>query len=953
MDKNSGKENNISPDDILKALDRFGNGSKTPSPVEEDRDDPLVPGRLSFLEDPLGTQRLSFISADGSEIDSDYSSASSVVHLSEEQKNLEQEWEVLFGSTTYYTKIRQHALDGKLRFCKFRSVCWKVFLECLPDRKDEWITKTAKLRNDYVKFKNNCLFDPNKEKNEDMDLSVFNPLSQEEASPWKQYFVDNELKSTIKQDLDRLSPEIEFFQQSKVKEMMLNILFCHAKKNEALSYKQGMHELLAPIVYVLTEDAMIYQHIEGSSLGMAKVLMDPKYLEHDAFALFVQLMDQTETWYLQIPVKGLPERNKFLDPHVEPFTDQEIIPSTAIVKKLNRIQEHMLRKYDPELWVHLKNLDITPQVYGLRWIRLLFGREFPMDDVLVLWDALFADGPMLDLVDYIYISMLKAIRNKLLSGSYSVCIGYLMKFPRVYDDVFRYVKTALTMRENKPSSSRSSPRSSRPSDSHPMDSSGTLAPRKGPNRPQSAFTSFTKRYQQFIEPTRPASVKPAGKTVSHQTSSVNNSAETEEELIFKSLRPARPASVPAPELRERTDSGSHSTGSGKSLKSLSNPLKGKLMARPRTRSRIEYDELAQDHERLQKQVSSLKSELDKMQGLYLYCGRKMDSYVDLLQDELTKEEDCVRDIVYLCLAGLKQVRDLLKGTLAFRGSTIETECDFMEIDNNIASRLEIPPQNQQKDSEIPENLPVPMMANFGHFENSDETESSFISGDVQQGNFQESEHFSEVSKENKGKEFSMTSAEIESIQQQLRELETITAEVRAGKHDRKAENAEETLATHEGGNNDDAQYLVSPLNGGNGILESTESNSLLHGEEGVSDTKAQRNVENSELLSHDKPGGEDEICDGDKEDSIANDFQRMKGSRATSCDTNPLCDTDSQLSLPTSDPLTEGESSNDTFSTGVLRSDSPCREFVFVNHDGTADNELKPKSHPLESSGEF
>lgn len=35
-----------------------------------------------------------------------------------------------------------------------------------------------------------------------------------------------------------------------------------------------------------------------------------------------------------------------------------------------------------------------------------------MDDVLVLWDALFADGPMLDLVDYIYISMLKAIRKK-------------------------------------------------------------------------------------------------------------------------------------------------------------------------------------------------------------------------------------------------------------------------------------------------------------------------------------------------------------------------------------------------------------------------------------------------------------------------------------------------------------------------------------------------------------
>lgn len=43
---------------------------------------------MSFIDEPLG--RLSFISADGSEIDSDYSSASSVFHAgSEEQRNLE------------------------------------------------------------------------------------------------------------------------------------------------------------------------------------------------------------------------------------------------------------------------------------------------------------------------------------------------------------------------------------------------------------------------------------------------------------------------------------------------------------------------------------------------------------------------------------------------------------------------------------------------------------------------------------------------------------------------------------------------------------------------------------------------------------------------------------------------------------------------------------------------
>ena len=62
-----------------------------------------------------------------------------------------------------------------------------------------------------------------------------------------------------------------------------------------------------------------------------------------------------------------------------------------------------------------------------------------------------------------------------------------------------------------------------------------------------------------------------------------------EELVPRGSRPARPVSIPAPEMRERTDSGSQSASPGKGMKSI----KGKLMARPRTRSRVDYDELAQ------------------------------------------------------------------------------------------------------------------------------------------------------------------------------------------------------------------------------------------------------------------------------------------------------------------------------------------------------------------------
>lgn len=60
---------------------------------------------------------------------------------------------------------------------------------------------------------------------------------------------------------------------------------------------------------------------------------------------------------------------------------------------------------------------------GSRWVRLLFGREFPLQDLLVVWDALFADSITLDLVDYVFVAMLLYIRDacKLNSLSSVLC----------------------------------------------------------------------------------------------------------------------------------------------------------------------------------------------------------------------------------------------------------------------------------------------------------------------------------------------------------------------------------------------------------------------------------------------------------------------------------------------------------------------------------------------------
>lgn len=49
-------------------------------------------------------------------------------------------------------------------------------------------------------------------------------------------------------------------------------------------------------------------------------------------------------------------------------------------------------------------------LFTSRWIRLLFSREFPFNQFLVLWDTILAVDPSLDLIDLVCCAMLLRIR---------------------------------------------------------------------------------------------------------------------------------------------------------------------------------------------------------------------------------------------------------------------------------------------------------------------------------------------------------------------------------------------------------------------------------------------------------------------------------------------------------------------------------------------------------------
>lgn len=87
-------------------------------------------------------------------------------------------------------------------------------------------------------------------------------------------------------------------------------------------------------------------------------------------------------------------------------------PEIEVVEQLNYIKDKILIKEDLHLHNHLLKLDIPLAIFGIRWLRLLFGREFALQDLLLLWDAIFGECEQLSLVNYIVVAMLIRIRDK-------------------------------------------------------------------------------------------------------------------------------------------------------------------------------------------------------------------------------------------------------------------------------------------------------------------------------------------------------------------------------------------------------------------------------------------------------------------------------------------------------------------------------------------------------------
>lgn len=139
-----------------------------------------------------------------------------------------------------------------------------------------------------------------------------------------------------------------FFREPATQKKMLDILFIYAKLNPDIGYRQGMHELLAPLLWTIHQDAVESAAVpegrrqaEGTEF-MLEVL-DSKYIEHDAFSLFCALMQTAKAFY-----------------EIGDSKD-----SSPIVARSKKIHDDILAAIDPELALHLHVLGILPQIYSM------------------------------------------------------------------------------------------------------------------------------------------------------------------------------------------------------------------------------------------------------------------------------------------------------------------------------------------------------------------------------------------------------------------------------------------------------------------------------------------------------------------------------------------------------------------------------------------------------------
>lgn len=613
-----------------------------------------------------------------------------------------EQFALLFDSSDDYVLLKKEALSGRLkRYDHVHLVAWQALLGVLPTEKEEgsdekcidrWEKDLKASREEYTQLKNELLVNPHQEGDEEAeDATMDNPLSTGESSTWAKYFANSELQKDIFRDVDRTYPEIDFFREEAIQQMMTNILFVYAKKHPEVAYKQGMHEICSIPLYlahrerVLRETGSAYSVEEGKKDfgALVKSLYDPEFLEHDIYALFSKILSHLSPFYIQskrsAPIPAASSIDNTLGVTLDGANGNDSNGSSynggsAVLRKCKYIQDVLLKKHDEALSIHLNAVELEPQLYLLRWIRILFGREFHLEDTVTVWDSVFAFDDHFGFIDHMAVAMLIFIRSQLLSKEFADCIKRLQKYPPV-EDVTTLIEHAIALTKPRPAGIVGPlpfPSSLPPASTGTTPSpTGTPAPGNAPlvsiNKPQAA----------------------APTTAATTFRSENRSAAPSKPIVYASptynSQPTPVVAAPEPVVKPKAVPASSQPASMSTFSSIfsSQPTPKRTTANASDAQILKATPLNtpphgghRHHSSSEetKMVTVPKAQWEELNRQFADTNLRQNKFADQLttvisslQQALTSEEemspDQVTELLVLSLASLKKTRDIATGLL--------------------------------------------------------------------------------------------------------------------------------------------------------------------------------------------------------------------------------------------------------------------------------------------------
>lgn len=208
--------------------------------------------------------------------------------------------------------------------------------------------------------------------------------------------------------------------------MMTSILFTWSKLNSDISYRQGMNELLGILLFVGYADVAVdVVGVQNKTKRVLEVLNNKEHLEADVYWCFARLMDLgiCELFNPVVTHQNRQKNKKDLFTWDAEKTRNDLVnqdksqeqSASSILRRCHKVHHQLLQNTDRDLFNHIENKKIEPQMYLQRWLRCMLCREFNLADTLELWDAIFANyflEPEKEfiLLDYLCVAMIVFVR---------------------------------------------------------------------------------------------------------------------------------------------------------------------------------------------------------------------------------------------------------------------------------------------------------------------------------------------------------------------------------------------------------------------------------------------------------------------------------------------------------------------------------------------------------------